>query len=414
MNKPSGAAMRQRILGVLLVLIAAASAGSRAAEAQVSAAADVYSTAAGDPLVVAPPGVLGNDASADSLAAILVAGPMHGEVLLRPDGSFDYTPAEGFEGRDSLTYVAHSLKPITFVVDSTATTLTLDAELSFQLGSASDRTSSSVGGSIVAYLLPGAPPFLEVHLAEVELVLLQSLHLEFSTFLGSLLADVSPGGMKITMLESGGSVAASGTSFDQPDNVMQVTATALLQGTGSLSSFVPAGDQDIVVDDEVALAGDIRLDAGGGGLRLEIPLDLRGAFELPDADVDLAVTGTIYASAPLVPAVESEETVVRIDVGEVGTAITAEELPDVAALRPVYPNPFNHQAAVTFSLRKASEVRLSVYDVTGREVRVLAAGGFAPGTHDVEFEASGLPGGVYFVRLESQYGLEVARAVFTR
>ena len=53
-------------------------------------------------------GVLANDTSPSGrpLTAAQVAGPAHGSLALNPDGSFTYTPANGFTGTDSFTYVA--------------------------------------------------------------------------------------------------------------------------------------------------------------------------------------------------------------------------------------------------------------------------------------------------------------------
>jgi hypothetical protein len=53
-------------------------------------------------------GVLAGDADAESnpLTAVLVQGPTHGTLMLRTDGSFDYTPALNYFGPDSFTYRA--------------------------------------------------------------------------------------------------------------------------------------------------------------------------------------------------------------------------------------------------------------------------------------------------------------------
>jgi VCBS repeat-containing protein len=70
---------------------------------------DTYTTNEDTPLVVAKPGVLGNDydVDGDPLTAVLVSGPAHGTLTLNPDGSFTYTPAENFCGEDSFTYKAY-------------------------------------------------------------------------------------------------------------------------------------------------------------------------------------------------------------------------------------------------------------------------------------------------------------------
>ena len=63
---------------------------------------------AGSSLAVNAPGVLGNDTDIDSgtLTALLVSPPAHGALTLSGNGSLSYTPAVGYSGPDSFTYVA--------------------------------------------------------------------------------------------------------------------------------------------------------------------------------------------------------------------------------------------------------------------------------------------------------------------
>ena len=69
---------------------------------------DGYSTDEDTPLVVAAPGVLGNDTDVDgdSLTAAVVSGPSNGTLVLNGDGSFTYTPNADFNGNDSFMYEA--------------------------------------------------------------------------------------------------------------------------------------------------------------------------------------------------------------------------------------------------------------------------------------------------------------------
>ena len=69
-----------------------------------------------------------------------------------------------------------------------------------------------------------------------------------------------------------------------------------------------------------------------------------------------------------------------------------------------YPNPFNPQTTIRFGLPESAQVRLLVYDVLGRPVRVLVDGTREAGTHEVVFEAGNLPSGTYLVRLETPQG----------
>ncbi|MFW9913809.1 MAG: Ig-like domain-containing protein, partial [Candidatus Thorarchaeota archaeon] len=70
---------------------------------------DVYTTEEGVSLIVEAPGVLANDVDVDEediLEAMLVDAPMHGMLVLLPDGWFNYTPDAAWCGVDTFTYYA--------------------------------------------------------------------------------------------------------------------------------------------------------------------------------------------------------------------------------------------------------------------------------------------------------------------
>jgi hypothetical protein len=73
------------------------------------AAANSYSTSAGQTLTIAAAGVLANDtdANGDALTAVLVGNPANGSLALNANGSFTYTPNVGFTGTDTFTYKAN-------------------------------------------------------------------------------------------------------------------------------------------------------------------------------------------------------------------------------------------------------------------------------------------------------------------
>ncbi len=66
-----------------------------------------------------------------------------------------------------------------------------------------------------------------------------------------------------------------------------------------------------------------------------------------------------------------------------------------------FPNPFNPTTLISFRIPKEENVTLVVYDLLGREVRVLVDGIKSAGDHQVLFDASGLPTGVYIYRLRA-------------
>lgn len=65
-----------------------------------------------------------------------------------------------------------------------------------------------------------------------------------------------------------------------------------------------------------------------------------------------------------------------------------------------YPNPFNPNTTIRFQIKDSRFTELKIYDVTGREVNKLVSEELKPGSYEVNFDASNLPSGVYFYRLD--------------
>jgi photosystem II stability/assembly factor-like uncharacterized protein len=93
--------------------------------------------------------------------------------------------------------------------------------------------------------------------------------------------------------------------------------------------------------------------------------------------------------------------ILRGDFVKTGVAIPSEEIPTVFALAQNFPNPFNPSTVVRYDLPFTSEVRLVVCDILGRQVSVLVNERKDAGMHQVSFDASGLPSGVYFYRIQA-------------
>ncbi|HRR09478.1 MAG TPA: T9SS type A sorting domain-containing protein [Rhodothermales bacterium] len=90
----------------------------------------------------------------------------------------------------------------------------------------------------------------------------------------------------------------------------------------------------------------------------------------------------------------------------IGVKNESTEIPAEFVLASNYPNPFNPTTTIEFGLPMASDVRLSVFNLLGQEVAVLASGTQTAGTHTVTFEAGNLPSGTYLYRLSTpQYAV---------
>jgi uncharacterized delta-60 repeat protein len=79
--------------------------------------------------------------------------------------------------------------------------------------------------------------------------------------------------------------------------------------------------------------------------------------------------------------------------------VLGQPLPQEFALHQNYPNPFNASTILSYQLSVASSVRLQIYDTAGRLVETLVDGWRAAGRHELTFDASSLPSGVYVYRL---------------
>ena len=76
-------------------------------------------------------------------------------------------------------------------------------------------------------------------------------------------------------------------------------------------------------------------------------------------------------------------------------------MPEAFDLLPNYPNPFNPTTTLVYTLPVQAEVRLTVYDLFGKVVRVLVDRPQAPGLHEVRFDAQGLASGTYFYHIQA-------------
>jgi hypothetical protein len=92
-----------------------------------------------------------------------------------------------------------------------------------------------------------------------------------------------------------------------------------------------------------------------------------------------------------------------VTVTPAGTAGVEEEgAPAAFSLDQNFPNPFNPTTTIRFTLPRASEVSLTIMNVIGEKVATIVSRQMEQGTHAIQWDASGIPSGMYLYRLEAR------------
>ena len=88
----------------------------------------------------------------------------------------------------------------------------------------------------------------------------------------------------------------------------------------------------------------------------------------------------------------------------IGIEPVGTEIPRKFELKQNFPNPFNPETVIGFSIpaaRGTEVTSLKIFDITGKEVAILVNGNLRPGNYNVKFNAKNLPSGIYIYKLTS-------------
>jgi hypothetical protein len=78
----------------------------------------------------------------------------------------------------------------------------------------------------------------------------------------------------------------------------------------------------------------------------------------------------------------------------------------------VYPNPVLQSAVISFSLSNTSSVDITITDIDGRRVQVVATGNFSAGNHIIQFSRGQLVRGVYLLRIKTNESVTTKKIIF--
>jgi hypothetical protein len=134
-----------------------------------------------------------------------------------------------------------------------------------------------------------------------------------------------------------------------------------------------------------------------------------GPFELRPGEAEEIVYAIVFArgSSHLDSTVELRRAASSVTAAHEGGLLDARRVPGFVGpapplsieLRRPAPNPFSDEAVMSVALPAAAGVRISLVDVLGREVAVLADGPHEAGRHPIAISGAGLAPGVYVARV---------------
>jgi len=104
-----------------------------------------------------------------------------------------------------------------------------------------------------------------------------------------------------------------------------------------------------------------------------------------------------YASSYL-----SQNEILSDTLNPIGVIQNGNSIPEKFVLMQNYPNPFNPETKISFELPVNAFVRISVYDLTGKEIAVPHSGDLSAGSYTLYWSAAGISSGIYFYRLETE------------
>ncbi|HCA41903.1 MAG TPA: hypothetical protein DEP28_01475 [Bacteroidetes bacterium] len=97
-----------------------------------------------------------------------------------------------------------------------------------------------------------------------------------------------------------------------------------------------------------------------------------------------------------------------------GIQILSSEIPDKYSLYQNFPNPFNPVTNIKFDIIKTANVKITIFDITGREVSLLVNEFKSPGKYSVSFDGFNLSSGIYYYKIETLEYIDVRKMILIK
>lgn len=126
-----------------------------------------------------------------------------------------------------------------------------------------------------------------------------------------------------------------------------------------------------------------------------------GSYTGPNPNASITMNGFIVQRA-------------YYDTIDVGISNYNSLIPDKFALYQNFPNPFNPVTTIKFDIANSTFTSIVVYDMLGKEVVNLVNENLNPGSYQYSFDASGLPSGMYFYKIETNTFTEIKKMILLK
>lgn len=203
------------------------------------------------------------------------------------------------------------------------------------------------------------------------------------------------------------SLAVAGQSKDYFVNIPSVKLyTGIVKFTAYLSTPPPVGGLNIQFLNRTTNLPQDSLTAFPDSIKMRVST-------IPGTSTGILTLNIKTTGSGGMPPVHLRSFNIRVH-NPIGITPISSEIPQRFNLEQNYPNPFNPVTNIKFDIAKAGNVKLIVYDITGKEVAVLYKGELNPGSYKYEFDATGLASGIYFYRLEASSFTAIKKMILVK
>jgi len=95
-------------------------------------------------------------------------------------------------------------------------------------------------------------------------------------------------------------------------------------------------------------------------------------------------------------------------------SIKSPSAPQQFSILSLYPNPFNSETSLKYSISTPSEIKVDIVDVCGRSIEILFEGSLNNGRYELKWNAANCPAGIYYFRLITSYRTTITKGLLIR